>query len=205
MWQTRASLGLALATMVLAGCGAGNAPGPATDAAAGRPANVVSGGGFGAQMPGQPPRPKDDLFLAQSAHDNASEIELSRIALDRAKSQEVKDYARMIVEEHRKASQQLMDLAQRKGHPLPSVPSVGVVQKTHDMQRGKADSFDLDYTQRMRDDHLRALNMHREVAALSPDADVRAWAASQVPILEGHLKHAESLLSTLTKTAQATP
>jgi putative membrane protein len=206
MLRTRAGLGLALASIVITGCGAWSASGPQTDTSAGRPAGVAPAGGvIGAQMPGQPPRPKDDLFLAQAAHANASEIELSRIAVDRARSQEAKDYARMIMEDHRRASQQLIDLAQRKAHPLPSVPSAGVVQKTDQMQRGKADTFDLDYTTRMRDDHLRALSMHREVAATSPDADIRAWAASQVPILEGHLKHAESLLDNLSKTAKATP
>jgi putative membrane protein len=192
--------------MALTGCGMSSMSGPQADASATRPAGVAPAGGvFAAEMPGQPPRAKDDLFLAQAAHANASEIELSRIALDRARTQEVKDYARMIIEEHRKASQQLIDLAQRKGHPLPSVPSAGVVQKTDEAQRGKADTFDLDYASRMREDHLRALSMHREVAATSPDPDVRAWAGSQVPILEGHLKHAESLVDNLGKTAKATP
>jgi putative membrane protein len=150
------------------------------------------------------PRDKDALFVAEAAHGSASEIEMSRIAERRATSQAVKDYAQMIVQDHSAANRQLIDLAQRESLPLPGAPSAGVAQKTDEMQNAKADGFDLDYMTRMVEGHNRALNMYRDIANSSQDPNVRAWAASQIPILEKHQRQATVLADTLNKSANKT-
>jgi putative membrane protein len=70
------------------------------------------------------------------------------------------------------------------------------------MQRVSANEFDRTYMEQMVEDHIRTLNMFRDVANTSPDPDVRTWAAAQVPTLETHLQQAQSLSDTLNKTAQ---
>jgi putative membrane protein len=114
----------------------------------------------------------------------------------------VKDFAQMMLTDHRTASQQLVDLASREGHPLPTVPAEGVQQRSFEMRRVSANEFDRTYMEQMVEDHIRTVNMFKEVAATSADPDVRAFAAAQVPTLEAHLRQAESLRDSLNKTAQ---
>jgi putative membrane protein len=202
MWRKQTWSALALGAVVLGGCG--GTMGTDRDAAGIRPAGSPPAGGYVAGMlPGSvPPGAKDTLFLVEAAHGSASEMELSRVALQRAKSQAVKDYAQMMLDQHRAASRELVDLAQREGRPLPGVPAAGVLQKTAAMRAAEADTFDRDFSQRMVDDHTQMLAMFRDVAGTGDDPEIRAWAARQVPILEGHLKQAQSLRDGLAKSAE---
>ncbi len=204
MWRKQAGLGLARGAMFLAGCG-GFSGGQRESQAVPPPGGQGPAGGYAAHMfPGNvPPRDKATLFLAEAAHDSASEIQMSRIAEQRARTQAVKDYAQMIVQDHTQANQQLMDLAQRENLPLPSEPTAGVAQEASEMQTAKAGDFDLDYMTRMAEDHNRALGMFRDIANSSPDPQIRAWAASQIPILEKHEKQAALLASDLSQQASS--
>ncbi|MFB3819792.1 MAG: DUF4142 domain-containing protein [Candidatus Methylomirabilales bacterium] len=201
-WQPWVGRGVALGAILLAGCGTWGFED--RERVTARPAGEAPAGGYAAGMlPGNVPAgSKDALFLAEAAHGSASELETSRIALQRAKNQQVKDFAQTMLTDHRTASQQLIDLANREGHPLPSVPAEGVEQKTLTMQRVSANEFDRTYMEQMVEDHIRTLNMFRDVAKTSSDPEVRAFAAAQVPTLEAHLRQAESLRDTLNKTAQ---
>lgn len=202
-WQRSAGRGLALGAILLAGCGMSGFDD--RDRVTARPAGEAPAGGYVAGMlPGSVPAgSRDALFLVESAHGSASELEMSRIALQRAKNQQVKDFAQMMVTDHRTASQQLIDLARSEGHPLPTVPAAGVEQKSLTMQRVNANEFDRTYMEQMVEDHIRTLNMFRDVARTSPDPEVRAWAAAQLPTLDAHLRQAESLRDDLSKkTAQ---
>jgi putative membrane protein len=205
MWRKQAGLGLALGALLLAGCGALGWDQRETQTVATPGGQVPAGGYASTMLPGNVgARDKDALFVAEAAHDSASEIEMSRVAEQRATSQATKDYARMIVEDHAAANRQLMELAQRENLPLPGTPSAGVAQKTDEMQTAKADGFDLDYMTRMVEDHNRALNMYRDVANSSQDPNLRAWAASQIPILEKHQRQGMVLADTLNKSAKKT-
>jgi putative membrane protein len=200
--RKHAGLGAALGVVLLAGCGMYGADRETTYGV--RPAGAPPAGGYAAGRPPGilPPGTKDALFLAEAAHGSASELELSRLAVERARSQPVKDYAQKILDDHRAASQQLVELAQRKGHPIPSRASDGVNQRVQELRSGKPGSFERDYMARMVMDHTEALTMFRDVANSGQDADVRAWAASQVPVLEAHLKQAQALSGTLARAAE---
>lgn len=206
MWRRQAALAFVAGVVGLSGCGmygwdrSGEAPGTvasvpasATAAPAGRPPSSLPGTAEAAA--------REAAFFAQAAHSGASEMELSRVVLERATQSSVKDFARTVLDDHRKVSYELTQLAQRVGVALPTVPTHQVEQKTETLQRIKAADVDRQYLSDMIADHIRAVNTFKDAARFAPDPRVRAWAAAQVPVLEKHLADAQRLSSGITTAA----
>jgi putative membrane protein len=57
----------------------------------------------------------DKKFIMDVAHDGMKEIETARLALEKASSDEVKQYAQRLIDDHTKAGDELMQLASQKG------------------------------------------------------------------------------------------
>ena len=63
---------------------------------------------------------EDADWAAKIANANMTEIELSKVAQDKATSQRLKDFAAMMVTDHTKAGDQLKQLAATKNITLPA-------------------------------------------------------------------------------------
>jgi putative membrane protein len=145
---------------------------------------------------------KDAGFLKQAAQNGHAEIEASKLAQTKATQSDVKTFAGKMVEDHQKASQELMQLAQSKGVKLPDDPSL--------MQRGRlkllsgadGEKFDRRYAEsfgvKAHEDNLK---LFKEAAANAKDADVKAFAQKTLPKLEEHLTMARSMESAVAPTA----
>ena len=98
----------------------------ATPAAAqiGNPAGVEPG--TPQTSPGVPaphyPNTQDRLFARLAAAGGMAEVDLGRLAQQKAHAAEVKEFARQMVEDHSKANMQLGSLANSANIPLPSEP-----------------------------------------------------------------------------------
>jgi putative membrane protein len=62
---------------------------------------------------------KDRGFVMEAAHDGMMEVELGRIAAQKASSDDVKSFAQRMVDDHSKANDELLQLASQKGITLP--------------------------------------------------------------------------------------
>src|SRR5436309_1341649 len=62
----------------------------------------------------------DARFLQKAAADGLAEVELGQIGTDKAMRDEVKQFATRMVADHRKANEDLMELAASKGVQLPT-------------------------------------------------------------------------------------
>jgi len=57
----------------------------------------------------------DRKFIMEAAHGGMMEVELGRMAVDKASSADVKQFAQRMVDDHSKANDELMQLASQKG------------------------------------------------------------------------------------------
>src|SRR5437764_6945175 len=62
---------------------------------------------------------EDVEFVLDAAKGGMAEVELGKLAAERAKSDEVKKFAQRMVDDHTKAGDQLKSIAERKGIKLP--------------------------------------------------------------------------------------
>jgi putative membrane protein len=74
----------------------------------------------------------DKKFVMKAADAGMAEVEMGLLALRQASSDEVKQFAQRMVDEHGKANTELTQLAQSKGITLPAVAVMGAVDNIND-------------------------------------------------------------------------
>jgi putative membrane protein len=133
----------------------------------------------------------DSAWMMKVAKGGMAEVELGRLATEKAASDEVKKFGQRMVDDHSKASEELKTLAQNKHITLPD--AIDPQDKAlHDrLAKLSGAAFDRAYMQAMLADHRKDVNEFRIEARSGKDADVKGWAAKTLPTLEEHLKMAQ--------------
>jgi putative membrane protein len=135
----------------------------------------------------------DQAFLEEAARSNVGEIELGKLARDRAARAEIRKFAQMMIDDHRGANRELTNLADNKGVSLPKRMS----KKDRALYDRLADrrgiDFDIDYIRRMVAAHVVTVGKFEAEARDGRDVDVRAYANKNLPALREHLRQARAL------------
>jgi putative membrane protein len=135
----------------------------------------------------------DTEFAVEAADGGMLEVQLGQLALTKASSPKVKEFAQSIIDDHSKANEELKSLAQTKNITLPSTISEEK-QKDYDKLAEKSgEEFDKAYSDFMVKDHKDDVDKFKKAAEKCEDADIKSWAADKVPVLENHLSMAESM------------
>lgn len=142
---------------------------------------------------------KDEAFFNNAAEAGLAEIEGAKMAQQKASTSEVKDLAAHMITDHTKVSEELRSLATEKGVNLPTEPSL--------MQKGEIkalslldDKFDENYVDRMGvSAHESTIELFKDTAEHSEDAEIKAFAKKTLPALESHLEMAKKLNPTVSK------
>ena len=133
-------------------------------------------------------RMSDETFVMKAANGGMAEVELGKLAVEKAGSDEVKKFGQRMVDDHSKANTELKTLAQNKHFTLPTEIEAGQKALHDRLATLSGASFDRAYLQAMLADHGRDLNEFRREAKMGKDADVKGWAAKTLPMIEEHLK-----------------
>ena len=137
-----------------------------------------------------PPRvaraPSSASYVASASSIELYEIESAQLALQRATSRRVRDFAAMVLDAHKGASMQL-SLAGRRLNLLPSATLNAAHQAMIDELRATP-GFDSAYVKQQMAVHRDALSLHRNYAALGTSPTLRPVAASLVPVFQRYLR-----------------
>lgn len=139
----------------------------------------------GAKAPDQP-------FVTKAAGASMAEVELGKMALEKAASEEVKKFAQRMIDDHSRANDALKTLAQSKNITLPDGTDPHVTATENRLSKLSGASFDRAFMQAMIVDHRKAVNDFRLASRSAKDAEVKGWAAKTLPTLEEHLKMAQT-------------
>jgi putative membrane protein len=137
--------------------------------------------------------PMDQKFMTQTAQSGMMEVQLAQLALQKAASQEVKDYARQLEQDHSKANDELKTLAQQKNINLPA--DMGTKHQSHmtKFQNMSAEQFDREYIKTMAGNHRNSIREFQKQADRAMDSHVKEFAAKTLPTLQTHLQRAQEL------------
>lgn len=136
----------------------------------------------------------DKKALMDVATANINEIAAGKIAVTKAQSPEVKAFAQQMIDDHSKSLTEVQTLAQAKGVTLPTEPDAKHKAMAAKLEKLSGADFDKAY---MKNgglaDHkmVHAMLMKDEKAAKDPD--VKALVAKTAPVVEQHLKSAQSI------------
>ncbi|GAA6618153.1 DUF4142 domain-containing protein [Scytonema sp. NUACC26] len=136
----------------------------------------------------------DQKFVTQAGESDQFEIQTSQLALQRAKSPEVKKYAQHMINEHRNSSKQLSSIAQQKGYKLPTTIGQANASLLTQLTKAVDTNFDNTYMQLQVTAHTKTLDNYRNYIANSSNSDLKAFATKTAPIIENHLKMAQSMV-----------
>jgi putative membrane protein len=131
-------------------------------------------------------------FMVDVADVNMTEIQLGKIAQDKASNQRVKDFASMMVRDHSDAASDLKTLAAQKNVTLPTDVSENHQKKIDDLNKKTGRNFDKAYIDIMEEGHESTVRDFEKNTDNS-DADVRAFVNKMLPTLKMHRDSADAI------------
>ncbi|HEY9829101.1 MAG TPA: DUF4142 domain-containing protein [Stenomitos sp.] len=135
----------------------------------------------------------DAQFMAQAARSNLAEVALSQLALRRASSNEVKQYAQQMIRDHSQANARLAQLAQQKRVTLPTQLDAQHQAIRSQLEQLSGERFDQEYMRAMENDHAQAAMLFQNGARQAQNRDVSAYASNTLPKIQGHLQMARTM------------
>jgi putative membrane protein len=133
----------------------------------------------------------DAKYAVEAANGGMLEVELGKLAQNKAISPEVAKFANMMVADHTKANNELKALAASKKISLPATLGDKFQKDYDDFSKMKREEFDKAYTDYMVKDHKEDIEEFKKEASDGKDPDLKAFASKHVPILEHHLLMAQ--------------
>ena len=133
----------------------------------------------------------DQTFVMNAVRGGMAEVELGKLASEKAASDSVKKFGQRMVDDHSKANDELKSLAQNKNITLPSDLSAKDKALRDRLSKLSGESFDRAYMQAMVADHRVDVNEFKKESTTGADPDVKAFASKTLPTLEDHLKMAQ--------------
>ena len=135
----------------------------------------------------------DGKFLADAAMGAMAEVELGKLAQQKAASNLVKQFGGRMVTDHGQANDELKQIAESKGVTLPSEPDLSKRKEFDKLASLSGAAFDREYMAHMLEDHRKDVAEFRQASESAKDGEVRAFASKTLPTLEDHLKQAQSV------------
>jgi putative membrane protein len=126
-------------------------------------------------------------FWTEAAIGGMAEVELGKLAAQKAKNADVKKFAQMMVTDHSKANDELKSIAQKKNITLPTQIDSSHQADVQELQSESADDFDKEYVDMMVEDHEKDVAAFKQQAESGTDPDAKAFAAKTLPTLQKHL------------------
>lgn len=110
------------------------------------------------------------------------------MAREKAQSNDVKEFAAMMLADHSKADEALKSLASQKNITLPARLGEDEQKHVDELAKLTGAEFDKKYVDLMVDDHEEDIKLFKEAADDADDTAVKTFAANQLPILQKHLE-----------------
>jgi putative membrane protein len=139
----------------------------------------------------------DKKFMTDAAEAGHTEINASKIALEKNRSPAVKDFAETMVGDHTTVADKLAKLAAAKNVKLPDGPSTMQKAKIAVLSKLDGATFDKQYASIIGvSAHEDTVKLFQDAASNAKDPDVKKFASENLPALQHHLAMANSLKTT---------
>ena len=142
---------------------------------------------------------KETLLVKTFGAGNSAEVKMAELALKNAESQDVKDFAQMMITDHSKANEQLGEVA--KNHNIDFPPDAPEKEKAlgKKMLDVKGEAFDKAYVDHAVVDHTEDVAEYKKAKGEVKDAKLVTYVSETTPVVENHLKMAKELQAKMKK------
>lgn len=135
----------------------------------------------------------DTAFLKKIAAHQQSEIQLSEWAVQRSASEQIKQFAQRMIQDHSKAMQEVSRLLSAQAPGAPAVRPDGTKQHKNPLASLSGSAFDRAYLTHQIADHKKAVSEFAAQSKTLKNPQVRQWVFATLPVLKEHLSLAKGL------------
>lgn len=128
----------------------------------------------------------DRDFMMEAAMGGMMEVEAGKIASTNGASAQVKEFGKMMVDDHSKANEELKSIASELNVTLPTTLSEDMQKHMDEMRKMKGADFDKHYVDMMTEDHDKDVSKFEDQASNAKNDKVKAFAAKTLPVLKKH-------------------
>jgi putative membrane protein len=140
-----------------------------------------------------------DVFLTEVATGVYREVEISRLALQKASLTKVREFARNMISDYDKNIKGLQDLANRKNITLSLYGDAVLKEQLNILTKLEGIAFDREYIKMMVEDHIEDVRKFKIQGEHGKDIETKAFASGKLTILRHHLDMARTLHDSMEK------
>ena len=160
----------------------------------------------GPGVPGGSTRPAkmdDKKFVKDAALGGMAEVELGKLAAQKASREDVKQFGQKMVDDHTKANDQLKQVASQANIPPPGALDSKHQSRIDKLSKLSGEEFDKAYLKDQLKDHQADVKEFKDEAQNGTDPKVKAFASEVLPTLQQHLDLVKSLNKSEKNSAKA--
>lgn len=136
----------------------------------------------------------DSQFVTKAAEGGQFEVEIGKLAADKATDPNVKAFAQMLVDDHTAANDRLRQIASGHNLALPASLPDDMKKEIDQLSKLSGAKFDKQFVKMVGiKDHHHDIAEFEKASRSAQSADVKDFAASTLPTLKKHLDAAEKL------------
>jgi putative membrane protein len=136
---------------------------------------------------------KSSTFLTKAANSGMAEVQLAKLAQQKATIDAVKNFAAMLERDHSAANNQVKSLAGQRNVSLPASPSEEKQKMYTDMEKMTGKAFDKEYISMMVKSHNDGIALFEDTRSNASDIDIKNFADKTLPTLKMHLDSAKAI------------
>ena len=141
----------------------------------------------------------DAEFAQHAAEGGAAEVKLGQLAQEKGASDTVKDFGKMMVNDHTEAGEQLKSVAAQQNLKLPDGMSKHDQAVYSKLSKLTGEAFDRAYAKEMVSDHRKDIDDFEQEARGGQNQAIKNFAEQTLPTLQKHLKHAREMQRTVSQ------
>ncbi|MFL6351288.1 MAG: DUF4142 domain-containing protein [Bryobacteraceae bacterium] len=146
----------------------------------------------------------DIAFAMKAAQGSGAEVQMGKLAAEKASSADVKAFGRQMIHDHTKANDDLKAVAEKKRMTLAADMDAHELPQYSKLQRLSGAAFDRAYVKDMVKDHEEDVKEFQKEAKNGQDEDIKGFASRTLPVLQAHLDKIKSIQSNMQQKGSST-
>ncbi len=135
----------------------------------------------------------DREFVNKAAETGMAEVELARLGEQKGSSDQVKDFAKKLADDHTKANDELKRIAGDMNVNLPSEMDSRDRKALDRLQNLSGAQFDREFLRMAQQHHQQDVQLFQHQAKNGENEQLKSFASNTLPTLQNHLETARSM------------
>lgn len=136
----------------------------------------------------------DRKFIDAAAGSGMFEVHVAQLAVSKANDLNVRNFASMLVDQHKAANDELVRIATAKKVELPAAPKRSLRREIDKLGKKSGDDFDRAFVREVGiEAHEKDIKLFQDARKHVKDPDLKAFVDKTLPVLQDHLAAARKL------------